>query len=438
MVRVASFYILSFILLFVATTAGAAEPAPAACTLPDLYTIALERAETIKIAEIDLAIAQNYKDAAFSALVPKLSAYDKYTRYTDSNMLQPEWTNTWGGLLSYTFTLNGRELLAFGIAADNIEGKEHQLREVRESYLFQVAAAYYDALKAVEMETAARENVERLEKHKTAVEARLRLGEVTRPDAYRVDAELSSAQADLTDAENTRYLAESSLGRLVGLAENFTVARPGDTGITPLAILGLVDLQNRALSRRPDIKAVKVAEKMAASQIKLEKSAYWPTITLEGGYTSTRTDDLELFSLEEDSTYGSVMVNVPIFDGGLRKANKGSAEAELDKARLARERLEKDVLVEVEQAWRDLFSRLKRRQALGDKLTFARENFTAVSKQFDHGLATSIDKIDANILYTQAAKELAAAEYACAVASLRLEKVTGVFLENVTGDPGDK
>ena len=415
-----------------------AQPGPTVYALGDLYEIALKRAETIRIAEVDLAIAENYKKAAFSALVPQVSAFENYTRYGKSNMLQPEWTNTWGGLLNYTFTLNGRELLAFGIAADNIEGREQQLREVRESYLFQVAAAYYDVLKAMEMETAARENLQRLEKHKSAIESKLRLGTVTRPDVFRVDAELSGSRADLTDAQNGRYLAESALGRLTGLEAGYALERPEKVEITPLAIGILTDLQNQALVRRPDLKARKVAEKMAQSQIKLEKSAYWPTITLEGGYTSTRTDELELFSLDEDSSYGKIMVNVPIFDGGLRKANTGTARAELEKARLAVEALEKDIRVEVEQAWRDLASCLERRRALDDKLAFARENFEAVSRQFENGLATSIDKIDANTLYTQAAKELASADYQCAVASLRLEKVTGIFLDTVMKVPGDK
>lgn len=408
------------------------QTAPAAYDLPGLYRFALERAETIKISEADLGIAQNYKKAAFSALVPKLSAFNSYTHYTETNTVQPDWSNTWGGLLTYTFTLNGRELLAFGIAADNIEGREHQLRAAKESYLLMVAATYYDALKAAEMEKAAEENLERLEQHKAAVEARLRLGVVTRPDVYRVEAELSSAQADLTDARNVRFLAESSLGRAVGLEGNFALVPPDTMGITPLAAERLEQLQHKALQQRADLKAGKVAEKMARSQIKLEKSAYWPTVSLEGGYTSTEADP-EVFSPEDESICGSVTVNVPIFDGGLRRANTGTARAELEKARLEREALEKDIRVEVEQAWRELFSKLERRNALADKLAFAGENFNAVSKQFDNGLATSIDRIDANTLFTQAAKELAAAEYACAVAALRLEKVTGVFLETVMG-----
>jgi outer membrane protein len=175
-----------------------------------------------------------------------------------------------------------------------------------------------------------------------------------------------------------------------------------------------------------------VAEKMALSQIKLEKSAYWPTVFLEGGYTYTEVDP-KVFWPEEESVHGGVSVSVPIFDGGLRRASKGRAEADLEKARLAREGLEKDIRVEVEQAWRDLSSRLERRAAFCDKLAFAREDFIAVSRQFENGLATSIDKIDANTLFTQAAKELAVAEFECAIATLRLGKATGTFLETVMG-----
>ena len=430
--------LLLLIMMTLATSVAlAADGETPACGLPELYRLALERAETIRIAEIDLAIAKNYKKAAFSALLPKVSAYDNYSRYAKENVLQPEWVNTWGGLLNYTFTINGRELLAFGIAEDNITSREQQLRQARASYLFMVAATYFEALKAGEMAAAAAQNLERLEAHKTAVESRLRLGELTRPDLYRVEAETSSARADLTEARNARYLAESSLGRLVGLEGDFTIVPPAESTETRLADRTLRDLQGLALSERADLQALKTAEKMAQSQIKLEKSAYWPTVSLEGGYTSTRTDKMDLIEMEEDSAYGQVTINVPIFDGGLRKANKGTAEAELEQARLARERLEKDIVVEVEQAWRDLFSRQQREAALADKLAFARENFGAVSRQFEHGLATSIDRIDANTLLTQATRELAAAAYDRAAAALRLEKVAGTFLETVMQDPGD-
>ncbi|HMK50556.1 MAG TPA: hypothetical protein VK435_10930, partial [Thermodesulfovibrionales bacterium] len=50
-------------------------------TLEDLYRIALERAERIKISGEDLVISEWGKDKAVSAFLPKISAFGNYTRY---------------------------------------------------------------------------------------------------------------------------------------------------------------------------------------------------------------------------------------------------------------------------------------------------------------------------------------------------------------------
>jgi len=48
-------------------------------TLNDLYRIALERSEKIKIYEEDVYISEKNKDKALSLLFPKLSAVGTYT-----------------------------------------------------------------------------------------------------------------------------------------------------------------------------------------------------------------------------------------------------------------------------------------------------------------------------------------------------------------------
>ncbi|MCL5062442.1 MAG: TolC family protein, partial [Nitrospirae bacterium] len=65
-------------------------------SLEDLYRIALERSEKIKISEEDLYIAERGKDKAVSVLFPKLSAFGSYTRYDKDKfsstgaVIQPE------------------------------------------------------------------------------------------------------------------------------------------------------------------------------------------------------------------------------------------------------------------------------------------------------------------------------------------------------------
>jgi len=63
-------------------------------TLDDLYKMALERSEKIKISEEDLFIAEKGRDKALSALLPKLSGVGGYTSYKDTCIPLPAHTTT--------------------------------------------------------------------------------------------------------------------------------------------------------------------------------------------------------------------------------------------------------------------------------------------------------------------------------------------------------
>lgn len=172
-------------------------------SLDDLYRIALERAERIKLSEEDLYIAEKGKDKAVSVLLPKLSAFGNYTRYSEDKrsstgtITQPDYSTSWGLRLDQSLYLSGRELTAFKISKEYIEKSRYDLYAVREAYLFSVASAYYDVLRAKKAVEIAKSNLERLTKHRDAAATRLKVGEVTKTDLLRAEAELSGAQAEL-------------------------------------------------------------------------------------------------------------------------------------------------------------------------------------------------------------------------------------------------
>ncbi len=140
-------------------------------SLPDLYKIALDKSENIKISEENLYISERNKEKAVSVLFPRFSTFGNYTRYQeekiyDGTVTQPESSKSWGLKLSQSFTLNGRELIAFRVAEDSIEKSKYELYAVKEGYLFTVASAYYDVLKSMKTKEIAESNMERLEKHR--------------------------------------------------------------------------------------------------------------------------------------------------------------------------------------------------------------------------------------------------------------------------------
>jgi outer membrane protein len=119
-------------------------------------------------------------------LLPKLSAFGNYTKYTTEKyndmgtLLQPDKATSWGVRADETVSLSGRELTALSISRENIVKSQHDLYATREGYLLSIASAYYDVMKAKKALDIAESNLERLIKYRNAAEKRLKVGEVTK------------------------------------------------------------------------------------------------------------------------------------------------------------------------------------------------------------------------------------------------------------------
>lgn len=405
-------------------------------TLEDLYRIALERSERIKITEEDLYISERTKDKALSVLLPKLSVFGNYTKYSEDKssstgaVIQPNDSTSWGLRLDQSLSVSGRELTAFKISKEGVEKSRYDLQAVKEAYVFSVASAYYDALRAKKAAEIARANVERLAKHRDAASVRLKVGEVTKTDLLRAEAELSGVQAELVKAENNLKLTKAVLARVVGLNGDFeikeTVFSIQYTEVTE----NLQSLKQMAMSERAELKAVGLQKKIAEDQVKYTKGSYWPTLSIEGVYSRRNEDPASAF-LNKESIYGSINLNFAFFEGGLRKAEVREAESKQRQSGLFHEDLKKTVGIEVENAYLDFQTQKGVLKSLEDQLSFARDNYNSVSRQYEFGLANNIDVIDANTLLITAERQLSDATYNYQLYILRLKSVTGMLLKTV-------
>jgi outer membrane protein len=405
-------------------------------SLLDLYTIALERSEKVKISEEDLIIAEREKDRARSAYLPTISASGDYIRYSGSKIsesdfggfaIQPDYSSVWGIRLNETLSLSGREFTAYNISKMGIETSRYNLYAFMEEYLLNVSVAYYDVLKAnkaVEITTA---NVERLTKHRDAAQTRFRVGEVTKTAVLRAEAELSGAQAKLVEAQNLFNLTKAVLARVVGIEGDFTLK---ETALKRQEALDLSLLEKEAFAERAEIKSSTIQKQIAEDDVRYTKGAYWPTLSLEGVYEKRDEDPSSPFFLDE-SIYGILRINFPFYEGGLRKAEVKQAEARHKQSELMYEDLKKTIAIEVENAYLDLKTQEEILESLQDQVTFAQDNYNTVSKQFDYGLTNSIDVMDANTLLVEAERDFFRAQYNYQLSLIMLKRATGTLLKTV-------
>ncbi|MBU0972722.1 MAG: TolC family protein, partial [Proteobacteria bacterium] len=147
-------------------------------SLQDLCRKANINAETIKIADEDLFIAEQEKKRALSVLIPRATVFGSHLNYKNQDAFSPDSTTT-GAKLTQSFTLNGRELIAYAVTKKGIEKAGFSKEAIRSDYLFQVAQSYFQTLSAKRKVEIAQADVDRLQTHKNSVTEKLSVGNVT-------------------------------------------------------------------------------------------------------------------------------------------------------------------------------------------------------------------------------------------------------------------
>ncbi len=415
-------------------------------TWEDLCRIALEKSEKIKISEDNVFLAQAGKDKKMAALIPKLSAYGSYTDYTENKyspssalsssimmpgtVIQPNNAAAWGVRLDQSITLNGKEITDFTISKDNIERQQRETNAQKEEYLMTVSVAFYEMLRAQKALEIADATVERLTAYRQAAEKRLKVGEVTKTVLLRADGELSGALSDQIRAKNILDLSRAVLARIVGISEDFTLKEKlvDDAPLSPLDSYVTVSMAQRA-----ELKATEMEKQMAKEQIRVAKGGYWPVLSISGVYGRIDQDPVPS-TINRESVYGQVALNYPFFEGGLRRAEVREAVVRDRQAGLKVEDVKKTIGIEVETTYLEFKNQRGIIKSLEDQLIFAQENYKAVTRQFEMGLANSIDVMDANTLLVSTERQLTNAVYSHQVFQFRMKRATGVLLAEIAGN----
>ena len=406
-------------------------------TLEELYRIGMQKSEKVRISAENVEIADSGTYKALSALLPKVTTFGGGAAYSASktsvtgSLIQPDWQQTWGARIDETLSLSGKEFLSYFQSMNNLEKNKFDYKSFQEDYLLAVSLAYFEFLKARKGLEIADSNVERLTKYLNAARTRLKAGEITKTTVLRAEGELSGALSDQIKARNAYESSRVVLSRLVSIERDFDVREiPVREGR-----IGTVDeMKNSALKLRPDVKSLEEQIKIAEKQIGISKGNYWPTVTVSGVYAGTDQEPASP-TIVRDSTFGAVTLNFPIYEGGLRRADVREQESRYRQAVYQYQDFVKSVNQEVENNYLDLVAQKGILKSAQDQLVYAEDNIRAVAKQFEFGLASSLDVIDANNLLISAQKQVADATYNYQFFVLRMMRVTGIplleFVENL-------
>lgn len=418
------------IFFFILLYAGIAPAENKIYGIKDAYDAALRSNEAVKIAEEGVLQAESRVDQAWTYIYPRLTGDYGYTRYNEElphgaqSVFQPLEQTRAGLNLSQPLYTGGRTSAAYRTAKKLKDASSGALVLTRQDVLFNVAAAYYEALKAQKAVEISKGSLSRMERHKeiTEREAATRKSKANRSALLRANTLVSQANIFLVRDQDRLKIARQRLFLLTGLSAEAAISEPPSLEQPAESI---EQLEAIAVENRADFANARIQQDAASENIAIVRGGHYPQLYAEAAYRYQDSEPMNI--LDGSSYYGGLRLMVPIFEGGLMNAQVSEARSKLRQAELSRQLMQKSIELEVYEAHVSLHTvnsvlstaRLQREHAKG--------NFDAVEGLFAEGLAPSLSLIDAEQALSQAERELANAAYDQQVAILRLKKSAGVL-----------
>jgi outer membrane protein len=335
--------------------------------------------------------------------------------------------------LDYTIFDFGRRLDQIAVSRNNLLAANFLFNDTHRKVIFQVMAAYYRVLNTKGQEDAAEANLKNAQTVQQAAEARLDLGLATLPDVLEARSAAAQADYDLQAAVGASEIAHGDLATVLGISPTVPLQVESIQSLTiPQDLTSTVENSiDRALAQRPDL-LQRVAELRAAgAEIKAAKTAYLPTLSLNGDGGVNKSYGVQdqlpgVYSPNQEFWSARLSLTWTLFDGFARESRVARAKADQKQAAAEVDAMRDQVENEVWSAYSTARTALRQQKAAAALLDAASSSYNAALQSYTYGVRSQIDVVSAQ-------RTLAAAR--TADVSARTQLLTGVAaLAFQTGD----
>jgi outer membrane protein TolC len=271
---------------------------------------------------------------------------------------------------------------------------------VHQRIVFAVTRGYYElntARQKVEVAESARRAAETVQQ---AAQARLDNGLATKPEVLQAEQQSAQAAFELEAARGALSDAQVAFVESLGIrpTTKLQVSRISDEPIADSAG-PWEEMIDSALSQRPDLVARLASVRAKRAEIQKARAAYYPKVVL-GAHAGWAELDVSI----KDSPYiggnepvyaAGIAVELPIFDGFLRRNKLHIAQSELRAAEDELAESRDSVIREVWKARTDFETALRKQESAVKLVAAAESAFAASLDAYQHGVGTYVEVANA-------------------------------------------
>ena len=305
----------------------------------------------------------------------------------------------------------------------NLKAALADLEKARNDIRMQVAAAYVQALYAMELLDVAQRQTAIDSMQSSRLREMYSNGKVSGVDVAQQDATLAASRLTATQANNDVRLSLLTLSQLLELPspEGFSIARPDSAGMSRAqsAPLPLPDeIFSEAMLIKPEIQAGQLRVKGMEKSILIARSALYPKLSLTAGigtnyYTASGFDTDGFGSQMRNNFSQNIGLNLSItlFNRFSTRNSIRTARLNRQEQQLVLDNTKKALYKEIQQAYYNAVAAETGYRSSSEALTSSEAAFRLMSAKYEYGKANITEFNEAKNNYMKAESDLSRARY---------------------------
>ena len=452
----AAILVMIFCLGFTGSVTAQAQPQP--LTLGEAMLLALQHnpglkaaGMTVETAEADLAKARarflptvnfvetyNFSDNPSQVFMSKLNQRVFTPQdFQLNNLNNPNaYGNFRSGLvLNQPLFQAGEAVLGYQQARLGREMAGAIVLNSRQQLLFQVTQAYFGLQLAREKLGVVQQARYTAAEHLKIAQSRVKAGTAVRADVLSGEVQLAKLTQEEMTAATEIKIAQSALSTVLGLPEAGSrplAPAPKEPAPAPPQ---LDDLQKTAQEKRPDLKHLELAARVAQKEYAKARLNYLPRVRVVAEYD---VDQRRLFGSSADSYTVAALLNFNLFNGLADLAKVRESRAKQTQAQEFKRELEDRVRHQVTAAILNLKTAQERLKVAGAAISQARESLRLIRLRYEAGLTILVDLLIAEDAAKNAELSRVAARFDTYLAEAGLELSLGTISGPATGGEVEK
>lgn len=337
--------------------------------------------------------------------------------------------NNWNGGFSLNMPIFAPSLYkAVQLNELDIQSSLESARSSRQDLVNQVTKSYYQLLMTQDSYAVLQKSYQQAEENFQVVNHKFMQGAVSEYDKIRAEVQVYNLKPSLVQAKNAVTLTKLQLRVLMGVDSDFEFNIEGNLNDYEQQMYAeILNVDTASLVNNTNLKLLDIQELMLEKTLKLDRTAYMPTLALSASYQWAAMNDDFKFKNYKWNPYSlvGVTLSIPIFQGGKTYNKVKQTKIQMEQLSLNKLNTERNLKMQMKSYVDNMNTSVEQLGSNKKGVKQAEKGRVIAQKRYEVGAGTILELNDSEVSLTQAKLAYNQSIFDFLISKADLDKVLG-------------